>query len=64
MAATIFSVSGANWLSTISTPSGPASTPMVPPCPSSMIEIAGHLRRLDLDLAEVLLGDDARGGQD
>jgi hypothetical protein len=36
MAATIFSVSGANWLSTISTPSGPARTPIMPPCPSSV----------------------------
>jgi hypothetical protein len=36
MAATIFSVSGANWVSTIKMPSGPESTPMVPPCPSSV----------------------------
>ena len=34
-AAMIFSLSGANCASTISTPSGPVSTPMRPPSPSS-----------------------------
>src|SRR5439155_12830079 len=34
IAATILSPSGANCESTIRTPSGPASTPIVPPCPS------------------------------
>ncbi len=36
MAAMIFSLSGANWESTMNTQSGPASTPIVPPWPSSV----------------------------
>ena len=36
IAAWIFGTSGANWSSTISTPSGPTETPMLPPAPFSM----------------------------
>ena len=36
IAATSFSVNGANWVSTMNTPSGPARNPIVPPEPSSV----------------------------